>query len=169
MQHTGGHWQSESTDLSCGRIQTMTKELSPAEKAQRTRHSATYRARQTAKRSHTAFEGWAKDHGWRVVFLDALSGNPRTGIVDAVLLRVRPRAKDQIDIRLVQLKSGVAGLTGTEFDRLCSAVEQVSVEGLAALCSGSMVFTMPVLRAVVSAVKQLAPNTSLQRSPVVSR
>lgn len=119
---------------------------SRAKKAWATRRSATYRARQTAKASQAAFEQWARDHGWRVVFLDAPSGHPRTGIVDAVLVRVRPRSKDQIDIRLVQLKAGAAGLTATEFERLCSAVERVSVEGLAALCDGASVHTARVGR-----------------------
>jgi hypothetical protein len=119
---------------------------SPATKAWATRRSATYRARQTAKASQAAFEKWATDHGWRVVFLDASSGHPRTGIVDAVLLRVRPKSKDQIDIRLVQLKSGVAGLTAAEFGRLCTAVERVSVEGLAALCDEATVHTARVAR-----------------------
>jgi hypothetical protein len=119
---------------------------SPAKKAWTTRRSANYRARQTAKSSQVAFERWAHDHGWRVVFVDAASGYPRTGIVDAVLLRVRPRSKDQIDIRLVQLKAGAAGLTAGEFERLCSAVERVSVEALAALCDGATVHTAKVAR-----------------------
>jgi hypothetical protein len=135
-------------------------ELSPGKKAWITRRSATYRARQTARASQLTLERWAHQQGWRVVFLDADSGNPRTGIVDAVLVRVRPRAKDQIDVRLVQLKSGVAGLTGAEFDRLCSAVERISVEGLAALCNGPAVFTAPVSRAVVSAVEKLSTKPS---------
>jgi len=146
-----------------GRKDAMTEKLSPAKKAWVTRRSANYRARQTAKGSQFAFERWAHSRGWRVVYLDAPSGNPRIGIVDAVLLRVRPRAKDQIDIRLVQLKSGVAGLTGSEFERLCAAVEGVNVEGLAALCNGPTVFTAPVSRAIVSAVEQLRPNPSLER------
>ncbi|MCX6026137.1 MAG: hypothetical protein NTY23_07770 [Chloroflexi bacterium] len=142
----------------------MTRSLSRAQKAWVTRRSAVYRARRTARDSQVSLELWAKEHGWRVVFLDAPSGGPRTGIVDAVLLRIHPRSKDQIDIRLVQLKSGVAGLTGTEFDRLCSAVERVSAEGLAALCNGTAVFTAPVSRAVVTGVELLRPNPSLQRT-----
>ena len=133
----------------------MTSASSPAKKAWATRRSPNYRARQTARGSKVAFEEWAQQHGWRVVFLDAESGNPRTGIVDAVLIRVRPRAKDQIDVRLVQLKSGVAGLTGREFDRLCAAVERIQVEGLAALCKGPSVFTAPVARAVIAAVDEV--------------
>ena len=143
--------------------------LSSAKRAWITRNSANYRARQTARESQVAFENWAHEHGWRVLFLDALSGNPRTGIVDAVLVRIRPRSKDQIDLRLVQLKSGSAGLTGTEFERLCSAVERVNVEALAALCNGREVFTAPVSRAVVSAVEKLRPNPVSQRTAASSR
>jgi hypothetical protein len=141
----------------------MTRSLS-AQKAWATRRSPVYRARRTARGSQVALERWTKQHKWGIVFLDAPSGNPRVGIVDAVLVRIRPRSKDQIDVRLVQLKSGTAGLTGAEFDRLCSAVERVNVEGLAALCNGSAIFTAPVSRAVVSAVETLRPNQPLQRT-----
>lgn len=143
----------------------MTQPLSRAQKAWVTRRSPIYRARRTARSSQVAFEHWAKENGWRVVFLDAASGNPRTGIVDAVLLRVRPRYKDQIEVRLVQLKSGVAGLTGVEFERLCLAVEKINVEGMAALCNGDTVFTTAVSRAIVSSVKKLRPNPAVQGTP----
>lgn len=131
-------------------MSTKQAEASPAAKAWVTRRSATYRARQTARASQTSLRKWARDNGWQVVFLDAPSGNPRTGIVDAVLIRVRPRAKDQIDIRLVQLKSGMGGLTGAEFERLCSAAENAEVAGLAVLCSATTLHTAPVSRARVS-------------------
>jgi hypothetical protein len=125
---------------------------SPAQKAWATRRSATYRARRTARASQLALEQWAAQHGWRTVFLDAPSGHPRTGIVDAVLVRVRPRARDQIDVRLVQLKSGVAGLTAAEFDRLCAAAENVEVEGLAVLCAGAAVYATAVSRSAALGV-----------------
>ncbi len=141
----------------------MTGSSSPAKKAWATRRSAVYRARRTARDSQAAFEQWAQQQGWRVVFLDAPSGNPRTGIVDAVLLRVRPRSKDQIDVRLVQLKSGQAGLTSTEFERLCSAVEHVNVEGLGAFWDGTDVHTAPVSRAVVSAAERLLLRTASKK------
>ena len=38
------------------------------------------------------------------------TGPPRTGIVDALIAKIRPDDADGIDIRLVQLKSGSGGL-----------------------------------------------------------
>lgn len=143
----------------------MNDSLSGAQKAWSTRRSPVYRARQTARQSQVALKEWAKTNGWHVVFLDAPSGSPRIGIVDAVLLRVRSRSKDQIDVRLVQLKSGTAGLTAGEFDRLCSAVERIDVEGLAALCTGKDVFIAPVSRALITAVQKLRPKPTRQGTP----
>jgi len=56
----------------------MHRESSPAKKAWMTRRTANYRARRTATTSQSAFMKWAEEHGWRVVFLDSLSGHPRT-------------------------------------------------------------------------------------------
>jgi hypothetical protein len=50
--------------------------------------------------------------------LDAPSGFPRTGIVDAVLTRIAPTDPDQIEVKLVQLKSGSGGLKANEVRRL---------------------------------------------------
>lgn len=98
-----------------------------ARKAWRTRRSAPYKARKTARASQRAFEAWAKDQGYRVVFLDAPSGNPRTGIVDAVLVRIAPSDADQLELHLVQLKSGDAGLTGVEVRRLKAAAKRIRI------------------------------------------
>jgi hypothetical protein len=89
------------------------------------------------------------------VFLDSVRGNPRTGIVDAVLLRVTPREPDVVQVRLVQLKSGSAGLKAIECERLEAAVSSIRVSSMAALCSGTHVTTfihprvweVPVVRA----------------------
>jgi len=122
----------------------MPRELTPAERAWVTRRSPVYRARATARRSQIALVSWAQRHGWKLVFLDALSGHPRTGIVDAVLIRIRPRLPDQIDIRLVQLKSGVAGLTAREIDRICRAAKAIQVEAHAAFFNGDDVRVIQV-------------------------
>jgi hypothetical protein len=143
----------------------MTQPLSRAQKAWATRRSATYRARRTARASQVAFEHWANENGWCLIFLDAASRNPCTGIVDAILLRVRPKDTDQIDVRLVQLKSERAGLMGVEFERLCLAVENINVEGMAAVCNSDTVFTTAVSRAIVSSVKKMRPNQAVQETP----
>jgi hypothetical protein len=79
-------------------------------KASKTMRGPVWTASRTAKRSQQALEEWAGENGFRVVFLDAASGNPRTGIADAILLGIRPRAADQIELYVVQLKGGVRGL-----------------------------------------------------------
>jgi len=140
-----------------------TNTVSAAKKAWATRRSPVYRARHTAHESEIVFSRWANQHGWRVVFLNGPSGNPRTGIVDAVMLRVRPRSKDQIDIRLVQLKSGCGGLTGLEVDRLCRAVEHTHVEAFGALCNGAAVFPVPLSRTVVMSSKKARPHPQLRQ------
>lgn len=97
------------------------KRTSPALRAWATRRSAPYRARRTALRSQDALRAWALQNGWHVVFLDAPSGAPRTGIVDAVMIKIARQDADMLDVRLLQLKAGVAGLTAAERRRLRAA------------------------------------------------
>jgi hypothetical protein len=99
---------------------------SAALKAWETRPSPVYRARRTAVLSQEALTAWARERRWHLVFLDAPSGNPRTGIVDAVLIRVGRRDADRLELRLVQLKAGSAGLTARERQRLSIACSKIS-------------------------------------------
>jgi hypothetical protein len=71
------------------------------------------------------------------VFLDADSGHPRTGIVDAILLRVAPRRPDVVQVKLVQLKGGSAGMTPSELVRLEQAVRTIEVSAVCALHAGT--------------------------------
>lgn len=93
-----------------------------AKQAWHTRKSATYRARKTEAGSKVALVEWAKHNKWRVVFFEGKSGAPRTGIVDAVLVRIAPRKPDTVQLRFVQLKAGSAGCTAAEVLRLKAAV-----------------------------------------------
>jgi len=86
---------------------------------------------------------WCRSHGWRVIFFEGQSGAPRTGIVDAVIARIRPRDADGIDIRLVQLKSGAGGLTGHEITRIKQAVERTSQSWLLAAFDGQTLHFLP--------------------------
>lgn len=95
--------------------------------------SAPFRAHKTAKRSQEALKAWAEKQGWYVLFLDAPSGNPRTGIVDALLLRIPTHTPDELEVRLVQLKGGSAGLTAFEVTRLELAVE-AAAKKMKSLC-----------------------------------
>jgi hypothetical protein len=94
------------------------------------RASPRYRAAKSEKSSKTALSEWCRENDWKVVFFEGPSGSPRTGIVDAVLVRIKPRDADAIEVRLVQLKAGVAGLTGAEIARLKNAVSKMSTDWL---------------------------------------
>ena len=104
------------------------RQKAAAVQAWQTRKSPPHKAKKTALRSQDALKVWCKKHGWRLVFLDAQSGNPRTGIVDAVLLRIAKGSPDKVEIRLVQLKGGGAGLKPYEPVRLERAVNAVDVK-----------------------------------------
>jgi hypothetical protein len=81
-------------------------------------------------------ERWAKAAGFKLVFLDATSGNPRTGIADALLFRIRPKSPDQIDLYIVQLKGGESGFTAREMARLTKTAASVKATPLLILHDG---------------------------------
>jgi hypothetical protein len=108
-----------------------------AKKAWTTRRSAPYRARKTEKASKDALLAWCDANGWKVIFFEGETGAPRTGIVDAIIVRIRPREADVVEVRLVQLKSGSGGMTGREMTRLKRAVQNLSVDSLVALFDGN--------------------------------
>lgn len=106
--------------------------LTPGQKAARTRkrRAAASKARQTRKRmsaftkaraaeaaSKEALRAYCNEHGWRVAFFEGVSGAPRTGIIDAIMFRVSRKNSDILDLRLVQLKGGKAGVSGAEIAR----------------------------------------------------
>jgi len=109
---------------------------SPASKAWATRRSPAYKARRTAAASQRSLAAWAAAKGWRCQFLDAQSGHPRTGIIDAVLVRTKSGAPDTLEVKLVQLKSGSAGITAAEVRRLKRATELIEVGHLVVLAEG---------------------------------
>ncbi len=122
-----------------------------------TMRSAPFRARKTALKSQEALRVWAKTKGWYVLFLDAPSGQPRTGIVDAVLLRIATRSPDELEVRLVQLKGGSGGLTASEVTRLDSAAKLARVKTLCVFHDGqSLRFQEPW---VIERTRQRARGT----------
>jgi hypothetical protein len=100
------------------RVSTPDSRSEAAIKAWATRLSASYRAAKSERASKIALSEWCQENGWKVVFFESATGSPRTGIVDALIVRIKPREPDAIEVRLVQLKSGVGGLTGAEITRL---------------------------------------------------
>jgi hypothetical protein len=105
-------------------------------KAWKTMRGAPWKARRSERLSKEALEAWARKSGFRVAFFDAASGHPRTGIADAVLVRIRPRAADQVELYLVQLKGGNSGFKPNEMARLERAATSVKAVPLIVLHDG---------------------------------
>lgn len=105
-------------------------------KAWKTMRGPVWKARRSARLSQEALETWSAQSGFRIVFLDAASGNPRTGIADALLFRIKPRSADQIELYVVQLKGGGAGFKAAEMARLTKAASAVKATPLIILHDG---------------------------------
>lgn len=114
-----------------------------AKKAWATRRSARYRAGKTERASKIALNQLCRSNGWKVVFFEGETGAPRTGIVDAVMVRIKPGDADAVEITLVQLKAGAGGLTGMEITRLKRATEKVAKDWLLAACDGEALHFLP--------------------------
>jgi len=114
-----------------------------AKKAWATRRSARYKAAKSEKASKLALAAWCRANGWKVLFFEGDGGAPRTGIVDAIMARIKLGAADHIEIRLVQLKSGTGGLTGAEIARLKRAMSTLSSDWLLAAFDGELLHLLP--------------------------
>lgn len=66
-----------------------------------------------------------------------------TGIVDAIIARIRPDDADAVELKLVQLKSGAGGLTAREITRLKEAVTKLSKDWLLAAFDGNTLHILP--------------------------
>lgn len=136
----------------------MTDGLKAAQKAARTRkrRAAALKASQTRKRmgafakaraaeaaSKEALRLYCAGNGWRVAFFEGETGAPRTGIVDAIMFRVSRKCSDVLDLRLVQLKGGKAGVSGAEITRLKKAVGAVETDWLIAAFDGETLHLLP--------------------------
>ena len=128
-------------------------------KAWAARRSAGYKARKSEQASKAALTVWCRSNGWKVVFFEGDTGAPRTGVVDAVLARIKPGDADAIEIRLVQLKAGSGGLTAREIARLKQAVASISTDWLLAAFDGRTLHFVPV---VESTIVRQKPNRGIQ-------
>jgi hypothetical protein len=114
-----------------------------AKKAWATRRSARYRASKSERASKAALAAWCRANRWKVLFFEGDTGAPRTGIVDAIIARIRPDDADGIDLRLVQLKSGGGGLTAAEIGRLKRALTTLSSDWVLAAFDGRELHLLP--------------------------
>src|SRR5882724_9813669 len=86
-----------------------------AQKAWRTRRrlGAFTKARAAEAASKEALRGYGLAQGWRIAFFEGATGAPRTGIIDAVAFQLGRRDPDRLDVCLIQLKGGHAGVSGS--------------------------------------------------------
>lgn len=132
--------------------------LSTGQKAARTRKSrvAAAKAVVTKKRikawtvahaaeaqSKLALQAHCKKHGWRIVFFEGDTGAPRTGIIDAIAFRLGRKDPDLLDVRLIQLKGGKAGISGREISRLKKAADNATVNWLIVALDGNRLHLLP--------------------------
>jgi hypothetical protein len=105
--------------------------------------SAFGKARASAAASKEAFRLYCEQRGWRVAFFEGASGAPRTGVIDAIAYRLGRRNPDLLDVRLVQLKGGKAGVSGAEIGRLKKASAGATVNWLIAAFDGETLHLLP--------------------------
>jgi hypothetical protein len=117
--------------------------------AQQKHLNAWEKAHASEAASKEALKNYCTKHGWHVAFFEGKTGAPRTGIIDAVAFRIARGKSDVLDLRLVQLKGGNAGVSGREIARLKKAVETVSVNWLIAAFDGEALHLVPDLEPAV--------------------
>lgn len=105
--------------------------------------SAWAKAHAAEAASKDAFKVQFEQRGWRVAFFEGKTGSPRTGIIDAVAFRLNRKNPDLLDLRLVQLKGGKAGVSGKEIGRLKQAVAGATVHWLIAEFDGETLHLLP--------------------------
>lgn len=88
-------------------------------------------------------ETYCKKHGWKIAFFQGETGAPRTGIIDAIAFRLGRKDSDLLDVRLIQLKGGNAGVTGREIARLKRAAGGATVNWLIAEFDGEVLHLLP--------------------------
>jgi hypothetical protein len=101
------------------------------------------KARAAEAASKAALEAHCEENGWKLAFFEGKTGAPRTGIIDAVGFRLSRKNADALDVRLIQLKGGSAGISGKEMARLKQAVESATVDWMIAAFDGEVLHTLP--------------------------
>jgi hypothetical protein len=105
--------------------------------------SAFAKARAAEAASKEALRVYCKENGWRVAFFEGDTGAPRTGIIDAIAFRLGRKNSDLLDVRIIQLKGGKAGVSGKEVTRLKEAALGVTVNWLIAEFDGDTLHLLP--------------------------
>ncbi|MGB2888711.1 MAG: hypothetical protein WBC04_13530 [Candidatus Acidiferrales bacterium] len=114
-------------------------------KSWRTRRtmSAFAKSRAAEAASKEALRLYCEEQGWKLAFFEGATGSPRTGIIDAIAFRLARRNADLLDVRLIQLKGGKAGVSGSEIARLKKAAAGATVKWLIAAFDGEALHLLP--------------------------
>jgi hypothetical protein len=107
--------------------------------------SAFAKSRAVEAASKEALRIYCKERGWKLAFFEGPTGSPRTGIVDVIAVRLGRRNADLVDIRLIQLKGGKAGVKASEIARLKKAATSATVQWLIAAFDGEALQLVPDL------------------------
>ncbi len=105
--------------------------------------SAFAKARAAEAASKEALRLYCKGHGWKLAFFEGATGSPRTGIIDAIAFRLSRKNADLLDVRLIQLKGGKAGVSAAEIARLKKAAQGATVSWLIAAFDGESLHLVP--------------------------
>lgn len=135
-----------NNELSAGKkAARMRKWRAAAKKAAQRRkiNAAIVKAHAAEAASKEALKLYCKSHRWRLAFFEGDTGAPRTGIIDAIAFRLGRKDSDLLDVRIIQLKGGKAGVSGREIARLKKAAEGASVNWLIAEFDGEVLHLLP--------------------------
>ena len=106
--------------------------------------SAFIKVRASEAASKEALKEYLVKRGWQVVFSQGnKTGSERIGIVDAFAYRLGRRNADQLEVKLIQLKGGGAGITGREVARLKDATESAKISWALASFDGETLQVVP--------------------------
>lgn len=114
-------------------------------KSWRTRRamSAFAKVRASEAASKEALRLYCQKNGWKLAVFESATGAPRTGIIDAIAFRLGRKNADLLDIRLIQLKGGKAGVTAREIARLKKAASSATVKWMIAAFDGEALHLVP--------------------------
>jgi hypothetical protein len=135
-----------SSDLSSGEKGALTRKCRAAARkavATRDRRRAFSKVRAAEGASKEGLRAYCDERKWRVAFFEGLTGSPRAGIIGAIIFRLGRQNADVLDLRLVQLKGGRAGVNGAEIARPKKAGESVAVSWTIAAFDGESLHLVP--------------------------
>jgi len=140
MIHFMDLWSS-----SRGKCEAKIESPEAAMKSWRTRRtmSAFAKVRASEAASKEALRIYCEKHGWKLAIFESARGAPRTGIIDAIAFRLGRKNADLLDVRLIQLKGGKAGVTAAEIARLKKAATEATIKWLIAAFDGEALQLVP--------------------------